>query len=113
MLFATDGQLQVLTTDGSVVKAYALASDARMLAAPVIHEGVVYVVQEDATLNIIDDVGVSGYGSAIWPRYRKDNVGSAAFFPSAPDTTPTPTVTPTPVGTPTTPHRQYIPIIAR
>ncbi|RME63430.1 MAG: hypothetical protein D6790_04705, partial [Caldilineae bacterium] len=123
VLFATDGLLQMLTLDGSNVQTYTLASDAPVLASPVIHEGVIYVLQEDGTLNIIEDAGVSGYGSAIWPRYRHDNTGSGALTGAAsptatptptPSPTPTPTVTPTPGDTPVGPgHAVYIPITVR
>ncbi len=89
VLFATDGKLQILTLDGSLVQEYTLASDARVLTSPVIHNGVVYVVQEDGTLNIIGDAGVSGYGDAIWPRYRHDNEGSATLS-SGPGSAPAP-----------------------
>ncbi len=76
ILFATDGLLQVLTFDGQVVQQYNLASSARVMASPVIHNGVVYVLQEDGTLNIIENSGLQGYGNAIWPRYRHDNAGT-------------------------------------
>ncbi len=79
VLFATDGRLGVYNLEGELVREYSLASQARVLAGPVIHEGVLYVVQEDATLNVIDDSGLEGYGSAIWPRYRRDNIGSASL----------------------------------
>ncbi|MDQ7028424.1 MAG: hypothetical protein Q9O62_00925 [Ardenticatenia bacterium] len=59
------------------MREHTLASGAHVLTSPVIHGGAVYVVQEDGTLNIIESAGVSGYGNAIWPRYRKDNRGSA------------------------------------
>ncbi|MDQ7029801.1 MAG: hypothetical protein Q9O62_08505 [Ardenticatenia bacterium] len=80
VLFATDGRLQVLTLDGTPVREYTLASNARVLTSPVIHNGVIYVVQEDGTLNIIESAGVSGYGDAIWPRYRGDNDGRAMLW---------------------------------
>ena len=76
VLFATDGRLQILTLDGAPVRDYALASTARVLASPVIHNGVIYVLQEDGALNIIENSGVQGYGNAIWPRYRHDNAGT-------------------------------------
>jgi len=79
VLFATDGKLQILGLDGQVAQEYALASAARVNAGPVIHEGVIYVVQEDGTLNIIENSGLVGYGNAIWPRYRHDNSGLAAL----------------------------------
>ncbi len=84
VLFATDGRLDIHTLDGAPVSQYALASEARVLAAPVIHDGVVYVLQEDATLNVIDQAGVRGYGEALWPRYRHDNAASARLEGSAP-----------------------------
>ena len=83
VLFATDGKLQMLTLDGQPVKEYTLASQARVLTSPVIHAGVIYVLQEDGTLNIIEDGGVNGYGNALWPRYRHDNAGSAALSSTA------------------------------
>ncbi|BCX81618.1 hypothetical protein MIT9_P1196 [Methylomarinovum caldicuralii] len=82
VLFATDGRLQVLTLTGEQVRDYTLASQAPVLTSPVIHEGTIYVVQEDGTLNRIEGSGVAGYGSAIWPRYRRDNRGSAALSSS-------------------------------
>ena len=88
VLFATDGRLQILTLDGTPLQDYTLASDARVLTSPVIHNGVIYVVQEDGTLNIIEDAGVAGYGSAIWPRYRRDNTGSASLVGPAIGPTP-------------------------
>ncbi len=114
VLFATDGQLQVLTLNGAVVATYRLGTDARVLTTPVIHEGKVYVVQEDGTVNVIANTELVGYGSAIWPRYRKDNAASAALSPTAPDATPTATATPAPQPTPTPPparpHRLYMPL---
>lgn len=43
------------------------------------HQGTIYVLQEDATLNVIEGTGVAGYGSALWPRYRRDNGGSGSL----------------------------------
>ena len=79
VLFATDGLLQVLTRDGQLIQSYELGSPARVLASPVVHNGTVYVLQEDATLNVIENAGVTGYGSALWPRYRRDNAGSGSL----------------------------------
>ncbi len=131
VLFATDGKLQILTLDGQLVREYILASEARVLTSPVIVDGVIYVVQEDATINIIQDPDVTGYGNAIWPRYRHDNLGSAvlgAATDPGPGATPTssvylpwitrrpepstqmatPTPAPTPRGyTPRPPFRRY------
>lgn len=81
VLFATDGRLQVLTMEGQPVRDVALASPARVLTAPVLYEGSVYVVQEDGTLNILRHSGLAGYGQALWPRYRHDNAGSGALAP--------------------------------
>ncbi len=113
VLFATDGRLQVLTLDGQVVRDYALASDARVLTSPVIHNGVIYVVQEDGTLNIIENAGVSGYGDAIWPRYRHDNQGSATLGTVTPAPTPTPTATPTPTSGSERSRAIYLPMTIR
>ena len=79
ILFATDGRLQVLTLAGQAVQEYTLASMARVNASPVIHDNVIYVIQEDGTLNIIEGSGLTGYGQAIWPRYRHDNSGLAVL----------------------------------
>ena len=87
VLFATDGRLDIYTLAGEPVRGYALASPARVLASPVLHGGRLYVLQEDATLNVIDDSGLSGYGAALWPRYRHDNAGSARLSASAPPPT--------------------------
>ncbi|GAB4270402.1 MAG: hypothetical protein Kow0080_14830 [Candidatus Promineifilaceae bacterium] len=100
VLFVTDGRLQILTLDGQLVQDYTLASTARVNASPVIHNGVIYVVQEDGTVNIIENSGISGYGSAIWPRYRHDNEGSAALGNTTTSETTTflPVVTVTPAA---------------
>ncbi|GAB4325253.1 MAG: hypothetical protein Kow00117_13040 [Phototrophicales bacterium] len=79
VLLATDGALQILTLEGELMREYALASDARVIASPVIHDGIIYIVQEDGTINIIEDSGLSSYGNAIWPRYRHDNLGLATL----------------------------------
>ncbi len=79
VLFATDGRLDILTFEGRLVKTYTLASEARVLASPVLHEGVLYVLQEDGTLNIIGNTGLLDYGNALWPRYRHDNAGTGVL----------------------------------
>jgi len=76
VVFATDGRLDLLTFGGEPVRSYQLASPARVLASPVIHQGAIYVLEEDGTLNVIRGAGVTGYGHALWPRYRHDNLGS-------------------------------------
>ncbi|RMG51512.1 MAG: hypothetical protein D6723_10450 [Acidobacteria bacterium] len=80
VLFATDGRLHILTLDGQLVRQYELGSDARVLTSPVLHNGAIYVLQEDGTLNIIENSGLEGYGKAIWPRYRHDNLGSGSLL---------------------------------
>lgn len=77
ILLATAGRLRVLELDGTQRARYALASNARVLAAPVLHEGVVYVFAEDSTLTVLRGTGLRGYGNAAWPRFRGDNAGSA------------------------------------
>jgi hypothetical protein len=77
-LLATEGQLRkVELGSGVVAGTWALGSDAEVHAAPVVHEGVIYIWSKDGTLTVIRDGGVVGYGSAIWPRFRADNQGSA------------------------------------
>ncbi len=84
VLFPTDGRLEIYTVDGERTRRIELASPARVLASPVLHDGLLYVLQEDGTLNVIDDSGLTGYGDAIWPRYRHDNAGSARLSRRAP-----------------------------
>lgn len=79
VLFATDGALLLLDRHGTVLREVELASSARVLSSPVVVGGVVYVLQEDGTLNVIPGLGIGGYGDAIWPRYRHDNAGSATL----------------------------------
>ncbi len=79
VLFATDGRLDIYTIDGTLVRTDTLGTEARVLASPVLHGGLIYVLQEDGTLNIIANSGLSGYGEAIWPRYRRDNHGSGVL----------------------------------
>ncbi len=79
VLFAVNGRLLIYATDGSFVREYALASNAEVAASPVIHNGVIYVLAADGTLNVIENSGLQGYGTAIWPRYRHDNHGSGAL----------------------------------
>ena len=80
ILFAFDGKLRQLTLAGELVREWTLGSAVEVNAAPVLHQGKLYVVQADATLNIISDTGFAGYGSAYWPRYRKDNHGSGTLL---------------------------------
>lgn len=76
VLFATDGRVAAYQQrDGAFVGALALASAAAVSAAPVLVDGKVFVVQEDATLTVVEGLGLQGYGQAIWPRYRRNNHG--------------------------------------
>lgn len=81
VLFATDGRLGIYTLDGALVREYALGTGAPVFAGPVIHDGVVYVLASDATLTVIRNTGLQGYGRAYWPRYRHDNSGSGRAEP--------------------------------
>lgn len=51
-----------LTLEERLIKSYELGSDARVLASPVLHEGSLYALQEDATLNVIENAGFAGCG---------------------------------------------------
>jgi hypothetical protein len=66
----------VLSLDGVVTATYALGSAAQVYAAPVVVEGVVYVLAADATLTAISGTGLVDYGAAYWPRFRHDNAGT-------------------------------------
>lgn len=59
-----------------MVKTYALASQAMVVASPMIADGVIYVVDTTGALTVIRNSGLQGYGTAPWPRYRHDNYGS-------------------------------------
>ncbi len=76
VLFGSDGWLGIYTYDGELVREYALGSSARVMGSPTLVDGVIYVLQEDGTLNIITGSGLQGYGNALWPRYRHDNAAS-------------------------------------
>ncbi|CAG0983519.1 hypothetical protein BURK2_01980 [Burkholderiales bacterium] len=79
VLFAYNGKLRQLSLTGETVREWTLGSTEEVNAAPFLHQGKLYVLQADGTLNIISDTGFSGYGNAHWPRYRKDNHGSATL----------------------------------
>lgn len=76
VLTISAGKLQIRTLDGNVVKEYALATQAQVIASPMIADGVIYVVDSTGALTVIRNSGLNGYGSAVWPRYRHDNYGS-------------------------------------
>ena len=78
VLFATPGKLQVLTLDGEAVEEFGLATEAAVVASPMIEEDV-FVLAEDGALTILTDSIVTGYGTAWWPRFRHDNRGSATL----------------------------------
>jgi hypothetical protein len=70
------GELQIRDLSGNVVKTYPLASQATVVASPMIADGVIYVVDTTGSLTVIRNSGLQGYGTAAWPRYRHDNYGS-------------------------------------
>lgn len=94
VLFATEGRLLIRGTDGSLFRDIPLGSNAQVVAAPVLHDGTLYVFATDGTLTIVPNSGLSGYGSAYWPRFRHDNAGSGRAV-EAPVLTPTASPEPT------------------
>ncbi len=77
-LFATQGKLlKVDLSTGKVAKTWELGDKEEVHATPVVANGEIYVISVAGTITVIKDAGVTGYGSAIWPRFRADNQGSA------------------------------------
>jgi hypothetical protein len=77
-LFAPQGELRVVNTStGKVAGTFELGDNEEVHASPVIYKEDVYVLSVAGTLTVIEDAGVSGYGDAIWPRFRANNRGSA------------------------------------
>lgn len=74
-----DDQSVLFATAGKLEKSYALGSTAEVAAAPVIRNGVIYVVSADGMLTITEPSGLKGYGNAYWARYRHDNFGNGAL----------------------------------
>lgn len=77
VLSISAGQLQVRTVAGHMVRTYPLATQASVIASPMIADGVIYIVDTTGALTVIRNSGLHGYGAAPWPRYRHDNLGSA------------------------------------
>ena len=79
VLVADGGNLLVIDReDGSTVKKHALGSKAQVVGGPVISSAGVSVVSGDNTVTTLISTGISGYGRAPWPRFRRDNEGSAS-----------------------------------
>lgn len=78
VLFAVSGELRVVSTEGELVAAYELGTDAPVVSSPVIVDGSIFVVATDGTVSVISDAGLEGYGDAWWPRFRHDDSGSGA-----------------------------------
>lgn len=76
VLSTLSGQLQIRTLTGTLVAMYTLATSAQVIASPMIANGVIYVVDSTGALTVIRNSGLLGYGTAAWPRYRRDNFGS-------------------------------------
>jgi hypothetical protein len=81
ILVPSGGILHVVALDGTIDRQYALASDSYVEASPMVHDGVVYVRGFDGSLTVIEGSGISGYGTAAWPRFRGDNHGRATWSP--------------------------------
>lgn len=79
VLFAAGNVLQAFDYSGSLIAQATLASSAGVSGSPLMHDGDLYVVQEDGTINILRNTGLLGYGTAYWPRYRRDNDGSGSY----------------------------------
>ncbi|NWG34376.1 MAG: hypothetical protein HXY42_08035 [Chloroflexi bacterium] len=75
------GELQIRDLSGNVVKTYALASGAQVIGSPMIAGGAIYIVDSTGSLTVIQNSGLQGYGTAVWPRYRHDNYGSGVQSP--------------------------------
>lgn len=67
ILTIAGGQLHIRDSSGNVVKTYALASQAMVVASPMIAGGVIYVVDTTGALTVIRNSGLQGYGTAAWP----------------------------------------------
>lgn len=78
LLVVSGGQLQIRTLNGSIFATYPLATSAKVIASPMIANGVIYIVDTTGALTVIHNSGLQGYGTAPWPRYRHDNAGSGA-----------------------------------
>lgn len=78
VLAATAGTLYVYHLVSQAVDTYALGNADPVMASPVIDSaGRVVVISTNNVVTIINDLGLS-YGHHFWPRFRKDNYGSAS-----------------------------------
>jgi hypothetical protein len=77
VLFAADGELIVLDRETRDVRRYELGSRAPVTGSPAISEYGVTVVAGDGTVTTLRETGLRGYGSDPWPRFRRDNHGTA------------------------------------
>ncbi len=77
ILVAWDGILRVIDrlTGGAVD--YELGEREPVIGGAVVSDYGVTVVGESGTVTTFTDTGIKGYGGDPWPRFRKDNYGSA------------------------------------
>jgi len=80
VLIAEAGNLLVIDRENGRVTRHRLGSSAGVTGSPVIHDGGVTVVADDGTVTTFKDLGITGYGKAPWPRFRKDNLGGAGAW---------------------------------
>ena len=80
VLVAEAGNLLVIDRENGRVTRHRLGSDSEVTGSPVVHAGGVTVVADDGTVTTFKDLGIAGYGSAQWPRFRKDNLGGAGSW---------------------------------
>jgi hypothetical protein len=56
---------------------YELGKREPVIGGAVVSDYGVTVVGESGTVTTFTDTGITGYGSDPWPRFRRDNYGSA------------------------------------
>ena len=77
ILVAWDGKLHVIDRQTAEMTDYELGEREQVIGGAVVSEYGVTVVGESGTVTTFTDTGIKGYGSDPWPRFRKDNYGSA------------------------------------
>lgn len=77
VLVAAAGVLHVVDRTTGQSTEYPLGSSASVVGGAVITPNGVAVASMDGTVTILTGTGIRGYGSDPWPRFRKDNSGSA------------------------------------
>jgi len=77
ILVAWDGKLHVIDRATGESKAYELGEREPVIGGAVVSEYGVTVVGESGTVTTFTETGIMGYGKDPWPRFRKDNYGSA------------------------------------